>query len=319
MKNREEIKLTKSGEEKMQQLKKDYNSISAPEELYERIEQMKSVKEKKWFQTGVIKVVGGVAAAMLVVTLLANTSENVANAMQKVPVLGTFTQVVTFRTYENAEKNHEARVEVPKVEEDNSSQAAKQVNKSMKEYVDKLIKEHEQNMKMDKEYAKEYKEQYGETLTGHESLDTQYKVLTNNDRLLTVRLDTTIVMASSDVFSKIYHIDKLNDKEVTLKDLFVKDSKYREIISDNIKEQMRNNMKKDENVSYFVDSDMPEMDFDTIKKNQNFYVNKKNQLVLVFDKYEVAPGYMGQVEFTIPTQLLDGQLTALGKDILKVR
>lgn len=32
-----------------------------------------------------------------------------------------------------------------------------------------------------------------------------------------------------------------------------------------------------------------------------FYVNEKGKLTLVFDKYEVAPGYMGMVEFSIPT------------------
>ena len=41
--------------------------------------------------------------------------------------------------------------------------------------------------------------------------------------------------------------------------------------------------------------------FKSISNKTNFYVNEKGKLTLVFDKYEVAPGYMGMVEFSIPT------------------
>ena len=38
------------------------------------------------------------------------------------------------------------------------------------------------------------------------------------------------------------------------------------------------------------------------------YIDEAGQLVIVFDEYEVAPGYMGVPEFIIPTDLLDGLL-----------
>jgi hypothetical protein len=40
--------------------------------------------------------------------------------------------------------------------------------------------------------------------------------------------------------------------------------------------------------------------FEKIKADQNFYLSSNHKLVISFDKYEVAPGYMGIVEFEIP-------------------
>ena len=48
--------------------------------------------------------------------------------------------------------------------------------------------------------------------------------------------------------------------------------------------------------------------FKSIAIDQNFYINDENQLVIVFDEYEVAPGSMGTPEFVIPTELLNGLL-----------
>lgn len=40
-------------------------------------------------------------------------------------------------------------------------------------------------------------------------------------------------------------------------------------------------------------------DFEAIKEDQNFYLNEEGQIVICFDEYEVAPGYMGLVEFAV--------------------
>ena len=80
-----------------------------------------------------------------------------------------------------------------------------------------------------------------------------------------------------------------------------KGSGYIDRISDNIKEQMRAQMKENADVTYFVDDENNKFNFKSISNKTNFYVNEKGKLTLVFDKYEVAPGYMGMVEFSIPT------------------
>ena len=128
-----------------------------------------------------------------------------------------------------------------------------------------------------------------------------YKVVTDNDKLFCLRIDTVIAMGGSQSYAKIFSVDKKSGKQITLKNLFKKGSGYIDRISDNIKEQMRAQMKENADVTYFVDDENNKFNFKSISNKTNFYVNEKGKLTLVFDKYEVAPGYMGMVEFSIPT------------------
>ena len=57
---------------------------------------------------------------------------------------------------------------------------------------------------------------------------------------------------------------------------------------------MKEQMAADEGVIYFLDNDdMPEFNFQGITEQTNFYFNEKDELVIAFDEYEVAPGSMG--------------------------
>ena len=91
---------------------------------------------------------------------------------------------------------------------------------------------------------------------------------------------------------------------MTLEDLFVEGSDYISAISENIKTQMKEQMAADEGVIYFLDNDdMPEFNFQGITEQTNFYFNEKDELVIAFDEYEVAPGSMGAPEFVIPQEV----------------
>ena len=79
---------------------------------------------------------------------------------------------------------------------------------------------------------------------GHEEITSDYRIVTNNERLFSLRVDTVIAMGGSDSFTKIYNIDKKTGKMITLKDLFHEGSDYKKRISDSIKEQMRAQMKR---------------------------------------------------------------------------
>ena len=45
---------------------------------------------------------------------------------------------------------------------------------------------------------------------------------------------------------------------------------------------------------------MPETDFKGLTGSESFYFDESGQLVIAFNEYDVAPGYMGAVDFTIP-------------------
>ena len=76
-------------------------------------------------------------------------------------------------------------------------------------------------------------------------------------------------------------------------------------ISENIKEQMRQQMAEDENKMYWVDTDdLPEWNFQSITDETSFYLNEDGNLVICFNEGDVAPMYMGTVEFVIPADVV---------------
>ena len=277
-------------------LKKEYKDIPVPPQAKARmlqgINQAKK-EQKRGIHMKVFKSTGATAAAaMVAITLMANLTPTTANAMEKIPVIGSIAKVVTFRTFEDQKDGYEAKVEIPQVTIDGKAETA--VNKSIEEYANELIARYEQQLAQDQ----------GQ---GHYALDSSYQVVTDTDKYLAIRIDTTVAMASGAQYVKIFTVNKATGNVLTLNDLFNNNTELLNAVSSNIKEQMTAQMSADENVMYFLNSDMPDTDFTGLKGTESFYFNKSGELVITFDEYEVAPGYMGAVEFTIPTSVT-GQL-----------
>ena len=230
------------------------------------------------------------AAAVLAITVLTNVNPTIANAMEQIPVIGAIAKVVTFRTYEDHTNNFEAEIQDPKIETENS-QAADGLNKTIEEYAQSLIKQYEDDLKSSE----------GQ---GNYSLTSNYEVVTDSEQYLSLRINTTLAMGSGTQYVKIFTIDKKTGEILTLDSLFKDVPDYKEKISQNIKKQMEDQMAADENIFYFYHSENPEDDFKEITGEESFYFNQTGDLVIAFDEYEVAPGYMGAVEFTIPKDLL---------------
>ena len=291
---------------KLDEMKKEYREIKTPKELDMKVKDSIKKAKKEEKTKGLKKVTkwsgAVVTAAMVSIVILANSNQSIAHAMGEIPVLGSISKIVTFRTYTDKTNNFEANVEVPQIdlemevntdkEETTISNAANEVNKSIEEYTDMLIKQYETDLKA------------SEGL-GNYAMDTSYEVITNNDNMLSIRINTVVAMGGSNSYSKIFHIDKQTDKVITLGDLFKEDSDYIGVISEAIINMMVEQMAADEMISYFYESEVPDWDFKEIKEEQNFYINDKEEIVIVFNKYEVAPGYMGMVEFVIPKDVTD--------------
>lgn len=299
-------------------IKQDYQNIKIPENLKKQVEvsiqQAKADNEKETasrpgtdkkhaskFLFYLTRGIGGVAAAVFALAVLTNSSASIAHAMEQIPVLGAIVKVVTFREYKHSENQMEADIKIPEVQVADSDgetleDATKTMNDNIQAYTDEIIAAYEADVKASG----------GE---GTEAVNLDYEVVTDNDKLFSLRFQQTTVMAGANQSEKIYHIDKTTGKMITLKDLFQDGADYKTPVSENIKEQMRAQMAQDEMKTYWLDSDMPEWDFQEISDTVNFYVNESGKLVIVFDEYEVAPGYMGIVTFEIPTEAV--------KDIIK--
>lgn len=282
---------------KWDEMKKDYEEVTIPEggkeALAETIGQAKRDKRRKQ-KTNAVRKWGVAVAAALAILILPNVNENIAYAMGNVPIVGTLFRVITVREYQYDNGKQSVSVEVPGIaseEVSNGKESGKDamsdVNKSVKEYTDQLIDSFEKEMKKE----------------GYADLDVSYEVVTNDDEWFTLVIHGEETQASAFQFNRYYHIDKKSGKEITLKDLLKKDVDYVTVISDEIKKQMAQQIKEEEK-SYWLEDDGITEPFQSIKEDQNFYLNADGEIVIVFDEYEVAPGYMGCPEFTIPSDVI---------------
>lgn len=291
----------------LDQMKKEYQNIEVPEELKGRMEEAikkaKMDKERERFMKKLPKRAGyGVVAAMLAITILANSGEQIAYAMEKVPVLGAISEIVTFREYKHKDGTMEADIKTPEIKGDSDS--VKNLNQQIQKYTDQIKENYEKDLN-------QVLENYGDTKNAHESVQTGYTVISDNDTILSLQIQTTIAMAGSNSFSKFYTLDKRTGQILALQDLFKDGADYQRVLSENIISQMKEQMKQDKTKSYFLYEDDPDdpLNFKEIKKDQNFYIDKEGNLYIAFDKYEVAPGYMGECYFKIEFSVI--------KDIVK--
>ncbi len=65
---------------------------------------------------------------------------------------------------------------------------------------------------------------------------------------------------------------------------------------------MQAQMDADETVYYWLHDEIEEWNFKAITDETSFYLNEKGNVVIGFDEGEVAPMYMGSVEFEIPAE-----------------
>lgn len=290
------------------------------------------------------RIAATVAAAALILVILPNTSADVAHAMGSLPVVGRLFQAVTFRNYEYESERFDAHVEVPQIvvgnvaengtESDagNTEDAGNRTdaengatghgegagqdaseadaeNKNKGETPDTLQQTVEQiNFDIEKvtnQLIEEFQESadLGESYGG---LEIHHETVTNNERYFTLKLSIFQVAGSGAESYKFYTIDKQTGKQIQIGDLFREGSNYREVLSENLKDQMRAKMAEDENNIYWVDySDVPEWNWERIKEDQNFYFDEAGNIVISFDEYEVAPGYMGAQEFTVEQSVFE--------------
>ncbi len=250
-----------------------------------KVPENKAFKKENKFLKRTFLSVAGVAAALVICT---NCIPAIAYAGMDIPVVKDIVRVITFNRYEVSEKGVEIKVSVPKIEGLLNEELEAKLNNEFKENADIVIASIEQDVKtLQKEYGDDF----------HLGVDASCVIRTDNRDILAI--DTYIVntVASSSTRHKFYTINKKTKELVTLVSLF--DGDYITPISEYIIKEMKNDN------GYWIGDN----GFTKIKPDQNFFINDKGNIVISFDKYEVAIGAYGCPEFEIPKDVV--------KDILK--
>lgn len=301
-------------EQRLMHGKENYQNIRVPAELEQRLEQAAKEAAGRVGRVRKFRISAAVAAAAALLVLLPNTGAEMAYAMGNIPVIGKLFQAVTFRDYQYESERFNANVEVPQIvvedmtetekgteetpentqESEQLQETLEQVNFDIDEVTNRLIEEFQASA--------EAGESYG-------GLEIHHETVTNNEKYFTLKISIFQSAGSGSESYKFYTIDKQSGMRVQIGDLFREDSGYAEAVSEDIKNQMRAAMAADETKTYWVDStETPYWNWEGIKEDQNFYLDENGNLVVVFDEYEIAPGYMGAQEFTVERSVFENLL-----------
>jgi hypothetical protein len=290
----------------LQQLKMEYMDVPIPRELDFVVKKalkdsgVNIINKKSKFKR--IRIAAAsIAATIAVITVGVNSSPAIALTLSKIPVVGSIVKVLTFKEYTINEDKYKADIKVPSIQGLENKALESSLNEKYLAENKKLY----EGFLADMEALKKKGD-------GHLGVNSGYVVKTDSDKLLSVGRYVVNTVGSSSTTMKYDTLDKKNEILITLPSLF-KDDRYVEIISENIKRQMIEQNKADRNKFYWVeeiDQKATVQLFQKISKEQNFYISTEGKLIISFNKYEVAPGYMGVVEFVIPTELISDSLVS---------
>lgn len=290
---------------KLEIMKESYDQIIIPGELNIRIQQeidksRKQQEEKRRagssrsFKRVIRSVEATAAAACILFTAALNTSPVFAKEAGELPVIGGLARVLTFRSYETEKDNITVSVEIPAIEmiAKDTGITVDSINQEIldccSQYADEAVLR-----------AEEYKTAFLETggtpeewAEHHIEIIVDYEIKQQSNDYLSFVVWGTENWTSAYSESRYYNMDLRTGKLVTLKDML--GDGYVELVNESIREQIAEREKAGE--VFFTEE---EGGFAGISENAKFYINKNNRPVIVFGKYEIAPGASGEIEFEI--------------------
>ena len=279
---------------KIRQAKAVYEAIKIPEQLDYIVNKAISNKQntKEYKMKYVKYVLSTVSCIFLTFVVIVNLSPSFASSISDIPIIGNMAKVFTIEEYKEEDEQKLINAKIPGIENTGNTELEKRINYEIALKMNEVLEEAEDR-------AAEYKKAVIETGGKEEdyqpiNIQIDYKVGYSNDKIVSFVILKSETLASAYTERYFYNIDIETGKNLNLRDLLGND--YKNIIDETIYKEIEERSKNPDNM-YFVEE---EMKFSGIKNEyQNFYINTDGKVVIVFEKYEIAPGYMGAQEFVI--------------------
>ena len=299
---------------------KDWKIVEAFSQIDERfIEEAEKEMERKKIKKFPIRYFSSaVAACFCLLLLLPNLSKETAYALQSIPGIGSYFQLITFRKYSFEDGNHKAEVVVPKLaqekdekgtadkgqsgereslsqggeasslaaKESEKSNSAQEINFDIEKKTDELIAQFKQEMQ-DSEFK---------------NLSVSSQVILDSKDYYVLALSALQQEGDSFTQNHYYTMNKHSGKLLQLSELFPENADYQKLLSDEVISQMKAHNQKGEH-PYFIQDGEDDQGFMEVEKNQSFYINGEGKLVLVFPQGEVAPMAQGEQQFIMPESI----------------
>ena len=232
-------------------------------------------------------------AACACFVLLVNANPGFAGAVEQVPLLGSLARIITVDQYSREDEEHLIEVRLPALENTGNTDLEQRINTEIRTRINEVIQQAE-------ERARESKQAFIETGGKAEDfmpiiINVDYEVKCQNDQYLSFIVEKTETLASAYTEFYTYNIDLTTGRELTLRDILGDD--YIELANQAVREGIAQRSQDPDN-QYF-DPTQDGLGFQSIAADQRFYLNEQGNAVILFEKYEIAPGYMGIQEFEV--------------------
>ncbi len=231
------------------------------------------------------------ACLCLVFAAALNAFPALAKEVYDIPVLGQVAKVVTFWRFEEQEENLYIKVNMPALQNTGNTELENRVNAEIACKVNERL-EHA------REEARLLYEAYLNTGGDPETyipleVNIRYELKSSNEQWVSFVVESSETRANYYGEYEFYNIDMQTGKELTLADLLGEE--YIAIVNEAVRQGIAADEAANPDNQYFHD----ELAFQTIQPDQGFYINEDGHVVVVFEKYEIAPGYMGIREFEV--------------------
>lgn len=290
---------------KLDRMKERYDQTAIPEELNFRIQrEIQKSREQQEEKRGagrshsfkrIIRSAEAAAAAVCILfTAALNTSPVFAKEAGELPVVGGLARILTFRSYETEKNDIAVSVEIPTIEmiaEDTGIE----VDEINQEILARCNQYAEDALRRAEEYRTAYLETGGtpEEWAEHRiKITVDYEIKQQGGDYLSFVVRGSENWTNAYNESKYYNLDLRTGETVTLKDIL--GSGYAELVNESVRKQIAERREKGE--TFFS---AEEGGFAGISEDAKFYINENNLPVIVFEKYEIAPGSSGEIEFVV--------------------
>lgn len=278
----------------MEQAKNKYQSIELPTQLNERvntaIDKALNSKYKRslvWFKPISISL----GTVCLVFVILLNTSRVFAETAYDIPIIGSIARVFTFKQYQLSSNAYNIQVEVPVIRNTGNTDLEKRINNQIQDKIDQIVENAKQRGEQNIE---DYLAGGGnvEDLIPYHIMIT-YEVKSSNENTLSFVINDIESSITSYTYQTFYNIDLNTHKDITLSDKLGKD--YSDIIVHRIRNQIEQSIQEHPEWLYTV----TDVELKGMVDDLKFYINEAGNVVISFDKGEIAPPPMGIQDFEI--------------------
>ena len=230
--------------------------------------------------------------------LLLNTNESFAKSVEDLPVIGKLAEVFTIKEYVENNETELIEAKIPAIKNTGNGDLEERINHEISYKINEVLEEAKQR-------AEEYKNAVlatGGTMEDYipTQINIDYKITYQDDKIISFAITKTESSASAYQEQYFYNIDIENGKELNLKDVLGEN--YKNVVDKEVKEQIKERMAENEDNMYFTEEEGGFSGIDN--EYQDFYINENKKVTVVFQKYEIAPGYMGTQEFEIENETI---------------